>query len=225
MRSFWRPLLLVSVVLLIPIVPFLVWGEQLESWFDAWSQRGASQLTVAAVVAGLLATDIVLPIPSSLVSTFGGAQLGTLAGTLASWVGMTVSAVAGFALARWCGPAVTRWLSRPEDVARVERASERYGPMFVVLARGVPVFAEASVLLLGIHQLSWRRFLPVMAASNLGIALAYSAFGTLAARHQWLPLALGVSVALPLLWSTLARRWLVRHEIEEIKNNTVDDVP
>jgi uncharacterized membrane protein YdjX (TVP38/TMEM64 family) len=225
MRSLMRPLLLVSVVLLIPIVPFLIWGEQLESWFNAWSQRQASQLTVAAVVAGLLATDIVLPIPSSMVSTFGGAQLGTWGGTLASWVGMTASAVAGFALARSCGPAVTRWLSRPEDVQRVEWASERFGPMFLVLARGVPVFAEASVLLLGIHRLSWRKFLPAMAASNLGIALAYSAFGTFAAHHQWLPLALGVSVALPLLWTTLARRWLVNRDMEDTKNNSGGDAP
>jgi uncharacterized membrane protein YdjX (TVP38/TMEM64 family) len=201
-------LLLVSIVLLVPIVPFVVFGEQLETWFDAWSEQHAARHVVAVVVVGLLATDIVLPIPSSMVSTFGGAQLGIIGGTLASWVGMTVSAVVGFAVARWCGPAVAHALSRPQDVQRLQRASDRYGPVFLVLARGVPVFAEASVLLLGLERLSWRRFLPAVAASNLGVALAYSAFGTFASQHEWLPLALGVSVALPLLWTTLARRWL-----------------
>jgi uncharacterized membrane protein YdjX (TVP38/TMEM64 family) len=208
MRTLLRPLLLVILVLLVPIVPFVACGEQLEAWFHRWSAEQVSQRIVAAAVVGLLATDILLPVPSSLVSTFGGAALGTLGGTLASWVGMTISAVVGFALARWCGPAVTRWLSSPQDVRRVEQASERYGPVFLVLARGVPVLAEASVLLLGIHGLSWRKFLPAVVASNLGIALAYSAFGTWAAEHAWLPVALGVSVALPLLWATFARRWL-----------------
>jgi uncharacterized membrane protein YdjX (TVP38/TMEM64 family) len=208
MQTLLRPLALVSVVLLVPIVPFVVFGAQLETWFHTWSEQQASRRVVAAVVVGLLATDIVLPVPSSMVSTFGGGQLGVLGGTLASWVGMTAAAVMGFALARWCGPAVTHWLSRPEDVRRLQRASDRYGPVFLVLARGVPVFAEASVLLLGLHRLAWRRFLPAVAASNLGIALAYSAFGTVAARHEWLPLALGISIALPLLWTTLARRWL-----------------
>lgn len=208
MRTLLRPLLLMSIVLLVPIVPFVVFGEQLETWFHSWSEQQESQRIVAAAVVGLLATDIVLPVPSSVISTFGGAQLGTLGGTLASWVGMTVSAIVGFVLARSCGPAVTRWLSSPQDVERLKQASDRYGPVFLVLARGVPVFAEASVLLLGIHRLSWRKFLPAVAASNLGIALAYSAFGTFARQHEWLPLALGVSVALPLLWTSLARRWL-----------------
>ncbi len=98
MQTLLRPLLLVSIVLLVPIVPFVVFGEQLETWFHTWSEQPASRRVVAAVVVGLLATDIVLPIPSSLVSTFGGGQLGTLGGTLASWVGMTVAAVLGFAL-------------------------------------------------------------------------------------------------------------------------------
>jgi uncharacterized membrane protein YdjX (TVP38/TMEM64 family) len=210
MQTLLRPLLLVSVVLLVPIVPFVVFGAQLETWFHTWSEQQAARHTVAAVVVGLLATDIFLPIPSSLVSTLGGAQLGILGGTLASWVGMTVSAVVGFALARWCGPAVAHFLSRPQDLQRLARASDRYGPLFLVLARGVPVFAEASVLLLGLQQLAWRRFLPAVVASNLGIALAYSAFGTFAAQHAWLPFALGISVALPLVWTTLARHSLFR---------------
>ena len=219
MQTLLRPLVLLSIVLLVPIVPFVVFGAQLETWFQAWSEQPASRRAVAAVVVGLLATDIVLPVPSSMVSTFGGGQLGTLGGTVASWVGMTVSAVVGFALARWCGPPVARWLSRPQDVQRLERASDRYGPVFLVLARGVPVFAEASVLLLGMHSLAWRRFLPAVVASNLGIALAYSAFGTIAAQHEWLPLALGISVSVPLLWTTLARRWLPASD--EVMNENV----
>jgi membrane protein DedA with SNARE-associated domain len=90
----------------------------------------------------------------------------------------------------------------------VETVADRYGPLFLVLARGVPVFAEASVLLMGLHRLSWRRFLPVVAASNLGIAWAYSALGTWAADREWLPMALGISVALPFLWTLLARQWM-----------------
>ncbi len=208
MRALVRPLLVISIALLIPIVPFILFGEQLESWFAVWSEQPTSRVIVAAVVTGLLATDILLPIPSSMVSTFGGGALGTYWGTLASWVGLSAGAVLGFALARWIGPPVARWLSSAGDLQRLKIASDRYGPPVLILARGVPVLAEASVLLLGIHGLSWQRFLPAVLASNLGIALAYSAFGRYAAEHAWLPLALGVSIALPLLLTTLARLWL-----------------
>ena len=90
----------------------------------------------------------------------------------------------------------------------MRQLSARYGPLVLVLTRAVPVFAEASVLIVGIHRLSWRRFLPVVLLSNLGIALAYAAFGDLAEQHQWLPLALAVSIAVPVLVAVAARRWI-----------------
>jgi hypothetical protein len=71
----------------------------------------------------------------------------------------------------------------------------------------VPVLAEASVLLLGMHGLSWRRFLPPVLLSNLGLALAYAAFGELAEKYSLLPLALGVSIALPVVMVALFRAW------------------
>jgi membrane protein DedA with SNARE-associated domain len=82
---------------------------------------------------------------------------------------------------------------------RTEGLIERFGPLLLVLGRGVPVLAEATVLLFGMHGLSWRRFLPPVLLANLGLALAYSLFGELAERYHSLPLALAVAIALPVL--------------------------
>lgn len=162
---------------------------------------------VAAVVVGLLATDVFLPVPSSVVATLAGYQLGVIGGTGAVWCGMTVGAVIGFALARWLGPRFVSWMTRQSDLVRTQRLTDRYGPLILVLGRGVPVLAEASVLLLGMHGLSWRRFLPPVLLSNLGLALAYAAFGELAEKYSLLPLALGVSIALPVVMVALFRAW------------------
>ena len=105
-------------------------------------------------------------------------------------------------------------LAGPEELQRIEQLSRRYGPSVLVVTRALPVFAEASVLLVGIERLAWRRFLPPVLLSNLGIALAYSAFGDFAAGHPWLPLALGISLALPLPLALFARHYLERHAEE-----------
>jgi uncharacterized membrane protein YdjX (TVP38/TMEM64 family) len=215
-------LALVGVVLLVPIVPFLVWGSQLDAWFRTWAEPTRSPYAVAGVVVGLLAGDIVLPVPSSVISTFAGAQLGTLGGTVAAWLGMTLGAVIGFALARWLGPAGAARLSREDDLRQLAAATVRYGPTLLVLARAVPVLAEASVLLMGVHRLAWRRFLPVVAASNLGIASAYAAFGTLAAHYQWLPLALGISAALPIFGTIFVRSWLRNRTRGELRESRTE---
>ena len=201
-------------VLAVPIVPFLLFGEQIETALTTWKEHPPAAWIVSLVVVGLLATDIFLPIPSSLVSTLAGWQLGAVGGALAAWLGMSIGAVIGFLLARWWGQPLVAWLTRPADLARTNRLAERFGPLLLVLGRGVPVLAEATVLLCGMHGLSWRRFLPPVLLSNLGLAIAYAAFGQIAEQHQWLPLALAVSIALPVLMVALFRA-LAAHKLPD----------
>jgi uncharacterized membrane protein YdjX (TVP38/TMEM64 family) len=219
MKPFIRPMIVMSLILLVPIVPFLLFGATFEAWVERWSEQPSSGPMTAAIIIGLLATDILLPTPSSMISTLGGWQLGWLGGTLASWVGMTLGAVIGFVLARRWGRPLALWFSREDDLDRMQGLSQRFGPAVLIISRGVPVLAEASVLLMGIHQLSWRRFLPAVLLSNLGIAFAYSAFGKYAERNQLLPLALGVSIALPVLLATMMTRLLPVSPKEETTKN------
>jgi uncharacterized membrane protein YdjX (TVP38/TMEM64 family) len=205
-KNLLRPLLLLTLVLLIPVVPFLLWGNALEASARQWMETPMSRPATAATVVVILATDIFLPIPSSLVSTVAGARLGWLLGTIASWFGMTVGATCGFALARRYGRTIVLWFTREAEIERMQNAADRWGVLVLVVTRGLPIVAEASVLLFGLHKLSWCRFLPAMSLSNLGIALAYAAFGHWAQQHSWLPIALGISVALPLLIVLIAQR-------------------
>ena len=209
LRGWFKPLLPVVVVILIPLVPFLMFGEAFEARVIAWLKPATGPGAVFAAVAGLLASDIFLPIPSSMISTFGGARLGVWGGTAASWLGLTAGAVIGFALARWLGRPLAERFSDPQELQRMEQLSRRYGPLLIVFTRAVPLMAEASVLLFGSTGLTWRRFLPAVAAANLGIALAYSAFGDVAGQYDSLAFALAVSIALPVLAATMARRWLI----------------
>ncbi len=208
MRELFRTLPLMCVVLLVPIVPFLFFGGQLNDWLRGLADNPPEPTATFALIVGLLATDILLPIPSSVISTLSGWQLGWFWGTLATWLGMNLGAMLGFALARRYGRAFALYFSRGRDLERIRKVSDRYGPLVLVLTRAMPVFAEASVLMAGIHQLAWRRFMPAIVGSNLGIAVAYAAFGDYAERHQWLPMALTVSVATPIVVAGLARRWL-----------------
>lgn len=208
MKELFRTLPLMCAVLLIPVLPFLFFGGQLEQWVQQFVEEPPAASVTALLVIVILATDIFLPVPSSVICTLSGWQLGWWLGTLASWLGMTVGAVIGFALARRYGHAFAAWFSKADDLQRMRWTIGRYGPVVLVLTRAMPVFAEASVLIAGIHKLSWSRFLPAVILSNVGIALAYGAFGHYAQQYQWLPLALSVAVAIPVLIAAAAHRLL-----------------
>ena len=212
MRELFRTLPLMCAVLLIPVLPFLLFGARFEDWLRGVAVHPPSMPITFALVVGLLSTDILLPIPSSVVSTMSGWQLGWFQGTLATWIGMNLGAVLGFALARSWGRTFALWFVKAEDLDRMRQLSDQYGLFVLVVTRAMPVFAEASVLIAGMHQLAWRRFLPAILLSNLGVAVGYSVFGDFAAQHQWLPLALGFSVAVPVFIAGMARRWLPNAE-------------
>ena len=203
MQTLLRQFVPVCIVLAIPIIPFVFFGDSIREWIpdtdDPWVVSGAIVL--------LLSGDIFLPIPSSVVSTLGGGQIDWLIAACASWTGLTVGAMIGFILAKRWGPTFASRFSSPDELDRAEVLTQKYGPTVLVFARGVPVLAESSVLLMGVHQLSFKRFFWPVALSNLGISLAYSKFGDVAEKHGWFPLAMGVSIGLPVILTLLVQRY------------------
>jgi uncharacterized membrane protein YdjX (TVP38/TMEM64 family) len=221
LRSFTRQLAVLSLVLAVPIVPFVLWGDSLEHWIRNEALEQLPKWHVGLATIGLLATDIFLPIPSSFVSTYAGARLGAVEATAASWLGMSLGACLAFWLARtWGKPLVLR-LSKPDELARMQDLIQRYGAAGLVIVRPLPVLAEASVLLFGMHGLSWNRFLPAVLASNFVIAGLYSAFGRLASHHHWLSWALCISLLLPFILTIGLKSCFAR--VETSKETETDE--
>jgi uncharacterized membrane protein YdjX (TVP38/TMEM64 family) len=202
-RNWW----ILCLVLAIPIIPFLLWGSAIEDWLMTYREHPPATWVLSLCIIGLLASDVLLPIPSSLLCTLAGAQLGMWLAILISWTGMNLGACLGFAAAKAWG---SRWVNRmtsADDISRIQPFAERYGSLLLLLARGVPVLAEASVLWLGMHQLSWSQFWWPVLGGNLVLAVVYCTLGEIAAEQEWLPIALVASLALPILLLGLWRRW------------------
>lgn len=206
MTKMWqliRPMLPMVLILAIPVVPFVLFGEQVEQGLQHWKEDPPAALWVTLAVVGLLASDIFLPVPSSVVCAVAGHQLGTVTGTLVTWLGMNLGAILGFAIAKRWGATFARWFSRADDLDRAGGLATRFGPALLALARGVPIMAEATVLWMGMHGLSWRAFLPPVLISNLALAVVYCLIGD----HAGLAIALAASVAIPILLAAAAQKW------------------
>lgn len=179
----------IAVALLIPIVPFAVIGELPgERWLSA---AGDDALLFGLTGAALLAGDVLLPVPSSILGTLLGARLGFAAGFLWSWLGLMVGNLVGYLAGRLL-------LGRLGE--RLPRA-----PTLVALflSRPVPVFAEAVTFTAGAERMPLRSFLAVAAAGNLVYAAALAGNGA-----ALLPEALaGPGLLLPMLLPVAA--WLL----------------
>jgi 3-dehydroquinate synthase len=208
-RNPWlKPLLLIAVVLVVPLLLLAAGGETFLALAERWQQEPPAKWILSTGVVAILASDVFLPVPSGPISTLAGSHLGILLGTAVSTLGMTLGAAIAFALAKtWGQPLVQRYAST-EQFQHLETACAEHGVWMLLITRPLPIFAEACALLVGGLQMPWRQFLPAVLVSNTLIAATYSALGQHAADYGWLPLALCVSVALPLLvtWGW-RRKW------------------
>jgi uncharacterized membrane protein YdjX (TVP38/TMEM64 family) len=128
-----RWIVLWVAILAIVLVPFFLAGARLESWIAGFIESAKEQpLASGALLAGLLASDILLPIPSSMVSTTCGYILGFVCGTIASLAGMTVSCVIGYWLGRVAGrPAAARFM-KPAEFEALGRMNRRFGSWIII---------------------------------------------------------------------------------------------
>ena len=202
-----RPLRLLLIPALVavavPLVPFLAFGTRLDHAVARWLDPLPTPPVLAAIEVGVLAADLLLPVPSSMVATLGGAHLGVVIGTACAWLGMTAGAMLGWWLGRTAGAASLSRLTTDEQ-EQLAHQQRRFGPLAVVVTRPLPLVAEAAALMAGAAGMGWRPFLLAAGVGNLAIALVWSLAGALGQRADSLQWAVVASLALP-----VAITWLV----------------
>ncbi len=189
MQSVTRISIVILLAILIPIIPFLIIGELPgENWLSSTDENS---LLFGITGMALLAADILLPIPSSIVGTMLGARLGFLPGWFWCWTGLMLGNSLGFLTGRLL-------LSRfAPDIPQI--------PTLLLLfsSRPVPVLAEAVTFTAGAEKMNFKTFFLVIFFGN-GLYSAILA-GNGAAL---LPNALaGPGLIIPLLLPVFA--WLI----------------
>jgi uncharacterized membrane protein YdjX (TVP38/TMEM64 family) len=184
-----RTALVIAAAVCVSSLPFLLVGELPgERWLSANDDHA---VRFALAGAGLLAADMLLPIPSSIVGTMLGARLGIGAGFAAAFAGLMLGQSAAYF--------VSHGLLRRRNVALP--AAPTLAVVF--LSRPVPVLAEVVVLSAGAARVKWRQFLLACGSGNLIYAGALTLSGA-----QLVPEALiGPGLLLPMLLPAAA--WLI----------------
>ena len=194
------------------LVPFLFFGEAIEAWFAglARPEAGVARGVFGAVLFGLLALDVLLPVPSSLASTLCGVVFGLWGGFWLSFGAMTVSCVIGYGLGRLCAGYARRLIGEREN-ALLRLFLRRHGAPALVALRTVPVLAEASVLFAGLGRMGAGRAAWPLLLGNAAVSLIYAWVGDAGrSPDAMLPAFLGSLAVSALL---MAGAWLWRRRL------------
>ena len=193
---FWISLLCFSGLV---IASFLLFEQQIQDFLTHLNlylpSTPSQKLNLALLLIALLALDVVLPVPSSMVALLAVAMLGSLGGYLVIFIGLCLGAGLGYAL----GAGYFRLLSGRLGLHQRQpgQLAYRLGMLSLICLRGVPVLAETSVVAAGMQRYPLREFLLVTTLANAGLALAYSAIGTFLVEQNALLVTLLASMVLP----------------------------
>lgn len=203
--------MLVVVLLGLIIIPFFIWGDWFERMFDL---QGAKQwmenLGPFAWVGGvaLLVSDLVLPIPGTVVMSALGLVYGWFWGGIASVFGSVLSGMIAYGLCRKYGHPAAVWLAGAEGLAKGEALfqSER-GGWLVALSRWMPVLPEAVACLAGLTKMPLPTFLTALFAGSIPLGFIFAAIGNLGLERPGV--ALTLSALIPVVLYAIAA-WMLR---------------
>ncbi len=172
-------LLLVCVIALV-LVTFILWGEAIDGWVVAQIEaNGTHRLLVAGILFSVLALDIFLPVPSSLLSTMCGLYFGVTFGFFISFAAMTVSAIAGYVIGRFFSAKAERFVGKKE-MEQLQRIQKKGGSWILLGLRPVPILAEASLVFAGMGRYSIRSTTVQVLSGNAAVSVIYAFVGAFA---------------------------------------------
>lgn len=200
-----RLLLLVLLIGAISIVPFVIWGAQLEAIL---SQKGAAgfmrQFGDWAWLAGigLIISDIALPVPASAVMTALGIIYGPLLGGAAAATGSMLAGLLGYGVCRMIPSRAAERLAGAAGMQQARDLFARWGGWLVAGSRWLPVLPETISFLAGLTRMSLRRYVVSLACGAVPLGFVFATAGHLGADNVVLTLA--ISALAPLaLWLVL----------------------
>jgi uncharacterized membrane protein YdjX (TVP38/TMEM64 family) len=153
-------------------------GFSLEPLARSWmADAGAPG---AAAVIGLLAIDIFIPVPSSIVMVLSGAAFGVVWGSLLAFIGSIGGEWLGFELARRYGTSLSsRFIGDDVERQRLNRILNRHGAAAVAVTRALPVVMETMSVVAGLSTMKRSTFLIASTIGTLPIVVIYAYAGAM----------------------------------------------
>lgn len=193
-----RTLLLVAAIAACVIASKVVLenllGLSLEPVVMAWIENPGTG--AAVLIVGLLAVDVFLPVPSSLVMVLSGAAFGVWWGAALALVGSIAGEWLGFELVRRYGHGMAARLVGDADLQQLRGFFARHGALAIVISRPLPVLMETMSVVAGLSTMPRSTFLLASLAGTVPIVVVYAYAGAVSRELDSIVPAVVILVAM-----------------------------
>ncbi|MCB1122503.1 MAG: VTT domain-containing protein [Verrucomicrobiae bacterium] len=207
MRLFW---IFLGLALLF-LIPFLIWGETMESFFSTegairWLESYRHWAWAAGV--GLLFLDFLLPIPGTAVMSALGYVYGAWLGGLIASGGSISAGLFAYGTSRMLGPNAARKLIGEKDYDKGMRLFTNAGGWIVAVSRWLPLLPEVIACMAGLTRMPFGRFLLALTCGSLPLGFVFAYIGSTGSDNPTIAILLSAGIP-PVLW-LIAKRLILK---------------
>lgn len=150
------------------VVTFLLLGD-LEGALLEKLQIQENLFTYSIASFLILSSDILLPVPSSLVILSNGKILGFIYGTLLTLISLMLSSIIGY----YIGSKL-----KDKNSTFTRNRLEKVGPFIIAVSKSLPIISESVSITSGASSISLKVYLISSLIGNLAIAILYNYLGS-----------------------------------------------
>ncbi len=178
------------------LLSYVIWGDMEQGLEQQLAVLAAHKADYAFFSYLLLASDIVLPVPNSIVMYTNGFLLGVVPGTGLSLLSMMTGATVGYYLGRF-----TALGKRAESDGQARLFWEKYGALAIIVTRGIPVVSESVCILGGYVGMPLPKYLLLNLIGYIPVSLLFAVFGSWGLNGSVFLISVGASLLMALgIW-------------------------
>lgn len=175
-----RLTIIFSTILVIFLISFLIVDSMnLPILTDPAFLKESGGILAAFGSIALLALDIILPIPSSLVMIANGTLFGATLGFAISMLGGIIASMVGYFLGRTSSPWINK-IAGQEELVKAEELMQRFGMVAIIVTRPVPLLSETMSIIAGTSSITATQMFFASIAGIFPAALIYAITGAYA---------------------------------------------
>lgn len=199
---------LFSALLVIFLSIWLIWGPSLEHWNSPESiiqsfQNRPDQFGIIACL--LLMSDLLLPIPNTIIMTALGLSCGLWKGILFAFTGQMLAGLSGYGVGRLFSKRLALKLLGEKDHLLGTDLLKKNGFWVIAATRALPLLPEALSVSAGLLKMPFLHFISALACGSFAVSVIFVAIGAKLGQHSAWALALSVLIPVTL--------WLVSRKI------------
>ncbi|MFC7339473.1 TVP38/TMEM64 family protein [Haloferula chungangensis] len=195
------------------------WEERFSlSGAVAWLESSGSWAWLAGI--GLLVSDVLLPVPGTVVMSALGWIYGPMVGGLFAAMGSICAGLVAYAVCRAMGERVARRILGDLDFDNGRMLFGRGGAWMVALSRALPILPEAIACTAGLVGMPFGRFFGALVCGSVPMGFLFAWIGGEGRDAPgW---ALGFSLVVPAILWGLARILFFRSKFGDGKKEEID---